>query len=237
MTGMNREVKKKIAAMGIVSAVLFFLFAVLTVLLRTVDVQAIGAGGTEIGLATLNGAARDFLVYRSVLYTVTGLTGYMAFLAPVCFLGLGGYQLVRRRSLRLVDGDLYLLAAVYVLLGAFYVLFEKAVINYRPILLGAEPEPSFPSSHAMLAVVLLGTAMAEIAVRIRVKWLLAAGESFLGVLLAVTVLGRLFSGVHWLTDILGGLLLGGALLTAFLAGFFLVRARQTSSCKKQSVRV
>ena len=214
---MEKSTKKKIAANGIAAAVLFLLFAVLIVLLRTVDVQAIGAGGTEVGLATLNGAARELLPYRSVLHTVTGLTGYMAFFAPVCFAGLAGYQLVRRKRFSAVDGDLYLLGAVYVVLGAFYILFEKVVINYRPFLLGAEPEPSFPSSHTMLAVVLLGTAMAEIAARVRVKWLMAAGESFCGLLLAVTVVGRLLSGVHWLTDILGGLLLGGALLFAFFA--------------------
>lgn len=231
---MKHHEKKKIAALGIASAVLLMLFAVLIVLLRTTDVQAIGAAGTEIGLATVNGAVRELLVYREVLHTVTGLTGYMAFLAPVCFAGLAGYQLVRRRSLRLVDGDLYLLGGVFVVLGALYFLFEKVVINYRPILLGAEPEPSFPSSHTMLAVVLLGTAMAEIAHRVRVKWLLAAGESFCGILLAVTVLGRFFSGVHWFTDILGGLLLGGALLLAFLAGYDAILARQKKNRSEET---
>ena len=33
--------------------------------------------------------------------------------------------------------------------------------------------------------------------------------------IAVTVLGRLFSGVHWLTDILGGVLISICLLSIF----------------------
>ena len=33
-----------------------------------------------------------------------------------------------------------------------YILFEKVVINYRPILIDNELEASFPSSHTMLAI-------------------------------------------------------------------------------------
>lgn len=231
---MSGKEKRIALCTGCAAGALLLLFGVLIVLLRTVDVQAIGAGGTEIGLAAWNGAVRDAIGFHRVLYTVTGVIGYLTFAAPAFFVGLGGYQLIRRKSLRLVDADIYLLGGVYLLTGAVYVLFEKVIINYRPVLLTAEPEASFPSSHTVLAVVLLGTAMAEIAYRIRVKWLLATGECVCGALLLALVCGRFFSGVHWLTDILGGLLLGGALLLAFLSGATVFRARKKGAFPKET---
>lgn len=223
---MNGRETRKAVCTGCAAGVLLILFGVLILLLRTVDVQPVGAGGTEIGLAAWNTAVRDAIGFHRVLYTVTGVIGYLTFAAPAFFVGLGVYQLIRRRSFRRVDADLYLLGGVYLLTGVCYVLFEKVIINYRPVLLGEAPEASFPSSHTVLAVVLLGTAMAEIAYRVRVKWLLVAGESLCGALLLALVCGRFFSGVHWLTDILGGLLLGGALLLAFLSGAAVFRERK-----------
>lgn len=228
---MNGREKRKAVCTGCAAGVLLILFGVLILLLRTADVQPVGAGGTEIGLAAWNTAVRDAIGFHRVLYTVTGVIGYLTFAVPVFFVGLGGYQLIRRRGFRRVDADLYLLGGIYLLTGACYALFEKVIINYRPIFLSGEaPEASFPSSHTVLAVVLLGTAMAEIAYRVRVKWLLAAGEGFCGALLTALVCGRFFSGVHWLTDILGGLLLGGALLLAFLSGAAILRARKQGAC-------
>lgn len=222
---MTENKKRTAIGTGCAAGCLLALFFVLILLLCTVDVRPIGAAGTEIGLAAWNGAVRDAIGFHRVLYIVTGVIGYFAFAAPAFFVGLGVYQLIRRRRFCLVDADLYLLGGIYLVTGAAYVLFEKVVINYRPVLLGAEPEPSFPSSHMVLAVVLFGTAMVEIAHRVRVKWLMAVGESICGALLLALVCGRVFSGVHWLTDILGGLLLGGALLLAFLSGTAALAAR------------
>ena len=51
---------------------------------------------------------------------------------------LGLKQLIERRSLLKVDKDILLLGGFYVVVLACYVLFEKLVINYRPIYAGEE---------------------------------------------------------------------------------------------------
>ena len=116
-----------------------------------------------------------------------------------------------------MDADLWTLAGLYVALGAAYVLFEKVIINYRPVILPTETalEASFPSSHTMLAVCLVSSALVQAERRIgnqKVLFLL----DVLGVLMMLVMsVGRLASGVHWLTDVLGGVLLGAALTAAY----------------------
>jgi membrane-associated phospholipid phosphatase len=66
----------------------------------------------------------------------------------------------------------------------------------------------FPSGAAMGSVVLYGYVS-----RVVRRWWVVA---ICGILLAWTVLARIFAGVHFLLDILGGLLLGSLILVLFL---------------------
>ena len=68
-------------------------------------------------------------------------------------------ELVQRKSLAKVDKKILALGGLFVVTGILYVLFEKVVINCRPILMEGEtvPEASFPSSHTVLAVVIFGS--------------------------------------------------------------------------------
>lgn len=150
-------------------------------------------------------------------YNLSEILGFAAFLLPLAFAGLGLVQLCKGRSLKKVDKDLYLLAGLYVVTGIFYVLFEKIVINYRPILTEEGLEASFPSTHTLLVCVILGSASFFLQRRLRNRWLRRGinGVCFLW-MVAVSV-GRLLAGVHWFTDVLGGVLLGGALVFFFKA--------------------
>lgn len=193
------------------------LFLLLILLLKTVDVRSIGPMSSSVGLAALNGAFKDGIGYNEGLESVSDLLGTLALLIAAGFACGGLYQLVTRRSLKKVDADLFVLAGLYVALMLAYVLFEKCIVNYRPLILDEAKglEASFPSSHTMLSVVIFLSASVEARRRLKDIALRRPVCAALNALCAITVLCRLFSGVHWLTDILGGLLLSGALLSLY----------------------
>ena len=187
-------------------------------LLKTVDVAAVGPEGTEIGLSKLNVAAHDLFGENLGWYKITNILGYLAILIALCFAALGGLQLIRRRSVLKVDKEILLLGCLYVVTVIFYVLFEKVIVNYRPILMpdGEGIEASFPSSHTVLSCVILGSGLFLLKKYTKknknVQLVLTV---VFAVMLALIVAGRLISGVHWFTDIVGGVLLSAALLNAY----------------------
>ena len=206
--------KKKL----ITSAVCFGLFLLLILLLKTVDVAAVGPEGTEIGLSKLNVAIHDLFGENLGWYKVTNILGYIAILIALCFAAIGALQLVHRRSVLKVDKEILLLGALYVVTVIFYVLFEKVIVNYRPMLMpdGVGPEASFPSSHTVLSCVILGSGLFLLKKYTKKsKTVQLVLTVLFAVMLALIVAGRLLSGVHWFTDIIGGLLLSAALLNAY----------------------
>lgn len=207
--------KKKLT----ISGACFALFAILILLVRTLDVAAIGPAGTGIGLSRLNAAVHRLTGVHLSLYELTEALGLLAILIAACFGLLGLVQLLRGRSLRKVDPRILALGALYGLVIACYLFFEFVIVNYRPVLMpGAElPEASFPSSHTTLSCVVLGSAALLTGRYIQSPALRRTLRALCWLLMALTVVGRLLSGVHWLTDILGGLLLSGALVALYAA--------------------
>lgn len=201
----------------ILPAVSFFLFLILIILLKTVDVEKTGVGNTEIGLFHLNSAAKEFFGTNQAWYKITEITGILSIAAGGMFALFGLYQLIKRKSLFKVDSEILTLGGLYILIGGIYVLFEKVIINFRPIIMSGEsaPEASFPSSHTMLAVVVAGSVFMLLPKYIKNKTVLYVLKAICAALAVVTVTGRLFSGVHWLTDILGGVILSVCLLSLF----------------------
>ena len=221
--------KKKLIA----SAVCFGLFLLLILLIKTVDVAAVGPEGTKIGLSKLNVAIHEMLGEHLGWYKITNILGYLAILIALCFAAIGGLQLIYRRSVLMVDREILLLGGLYVVTVLFYILFEKVIVNYRPMLMpdGDGIEASFPSSHTVLSCVILGSGLLLLKKYARknrtVQLVLTV---IFAVMLALIVAGRLLSGVHWFTDIIGGLLLSAALLNAY-EGLLRLWKR---SAKKQS---
>ena len=203
---------KSAALQTILGASLFLIFILFTVLVMTVNVAPIGPNGSSVGLSTLNGAFREAFGYSSVLSVVSEILGFIAWLAPLAFCLLGFLQLLKRKDLRKVDADIYVLAGAYVVMMMAYVFFEIFVVNCRPILEEGVLEASYPSSHTLLSLVLFGTALRQIALRIPKKPLRCALLILVSLLLLGTVACRLLSGVHWITDIIGGVLLGSSIV-------------------------
>lgn len=206
------------------------LFAGLIFALRIYDVAPIGPDGTEIGFSTFNKFVHDWTGVNMIWYTITDFFGYAAIGVCALFALAGLVQMIKRRSLFKVDREIIALGVLFAAVIGCYVLFEKFIVNYRPVIMPGEtaPEASFPSSHTMLIMTVMIATMI-----ISDKYF----EGGLGVLVRVicflvtlvTVAGRLYCGVHWCTDIIGGILLSTTLLLLFSAAVSAGRDRDDFS--------
>ena len=205
--------KGKFLMLGISGA----LFALLIVLLRCVDGEAVGAAGTSVGLSHLNRFVFELTGVNMVWYNITDWLGLAAIFAAFLFAATGLVQVIKRRSILKVDKEILALGGLYILVIGIYVLFENVIVNYRPIIMPgcSNPEASFPSSHTMLVCVIMGSTIIIIGKYIKKKSLCMVIRGICAAVIAVTVVGRLISGVHWFTDILGGLLISTFLLALF----------------------
>ena len=199
------------------AAISFALFILTIALVKCVDIAAVGPAGTSVGLSHLNKAVHDLIGVHMFWYQVTNLLGFWAILCGAVFACIGLKQLIERKSLKQVDAKILALGGLFVLLGVIYVLFEKVVVNCRPVLMEGEtvPEASFPSSHTVLAFVIFGAIAMLLKDYLQDKRLVSMLQNACLVLILVSVIGRLISGVHWFTDILGGIFLSYALLMVF----------------------
>lgn len=202
---------------AVAAVICFLLFLLLLAALKILDVQAIGPEGTSIGLAVINGAIHEATGVNMALHKITSYLGVFSILVAICFACLGLFQLIRRRSLLKIDPEILALGCLYVIIAVLYLLFEIVVINERPIIMPGDEhvEASFPSSHTLLSFVILGSAMIVLGKYVPNRRLCGLLQGVLGVLLFVSVFGRLLSGVHWFTDILGSIFLSTALLLLF----------------------
>ncbi|MBQ6806329.1 MAG: phosphatase PAP2 family protein [Lachnospiraceae bacterium] len=200
-----------------VSGVLFLIFGVLLGLVLKVNVQAIGPEGSVIGLATLNGYMHELIGVHIIWYHITEWFGLVAILTAFGFAVVGLVQVVKEKSLFRVEKSLIWLGGYFVLVIGIYIFFEKYVINYRPIMLSEYLEPSFPSTHTMIVLCIMGAAMIQFQRRIKNQKVRYAAHILSVLTIAVTVIGRMISGVHWFTDIIAGLLIGTAMLFLYYA--------------------
>ena len=205
-------------ASAIAAGVLLALFAALTVSLVFVDRQPIAGDGSLVGLATFNLDARTILGQSNLMEKLSNLLLIVPAVGALMIAIVGCKQLIRSRSRSGVDRDLWLLLGIYGAMLVLYVLFNCISPNNRPILEDGVCEPSFPSSHTLLAVTMCGTAMIQAVQRIRQEGLRTAALVICAVGMVGIVAARAMAGVHWPTDILGGILLGtGGLVRAYTA--------------------
>ena len=190
-------------------------FCLWTVLIGTVDVQAIGPEGSQVGFATVNRFVHSLTGVHMGLYTLTDWLG----LAPIGFvLGfgiLGLVQWIGRKDLKKVDRSLFALGGFYIVVMAVFLLFEAFPMNYRPVLIGGALEASYPSSTTLLVMCVMPTAMMQLRTRIKNRTFLGIVTVVMIAFVVFMVIGRLVSGVHWLTDIIGGALFSAGLVLVY----------------------
>lgn len=203
----------------LIGVVMLIAFTLWTAAVHWIDVQPIGPNGSTVGFATVNGFVHKTIGVHFGLYTITDWLGLIpiGFVLGFSFLGLT--QLIQRKSLFKVDHDILALGGFYVSVFAVYFLFEKVVINYRPVLIEGVLEASYPSSTTMLALCVIPTAMLQLGSRTKNVAIRKTVLAVLAVFAAFMVIGRLISGVHWLTDIIGGALLSTGLVILYSAAY------------------
>ena len=190
----------------------FAIFVAFTLLIKVIDVKAIGPEDSTVGFAALNGFAARIIGQHPFFETLTKLLGLLALATAAGFAAVGVLQFVRTRSLREVDREIIILGVFYAVVLLAYVFFELCVVNYRPVILDEGLEASYPSSHTVLVICIMMTAPAQIGRLTKNAVLCEAARIASYVIIAVMVVGRLISGVHWFTDIIGGILLSAALV-------------------------
>lgn len=152
-------------------------------------------------------------------YEITDYIGYGAIALCLIFALAGFIQMIKRRSLIKVDGEILALGVLFAADIALYVFFEKYIVNYRPIIMPGETEPeaSFPSSHTMLILTVMLAVMIILDKYVKNRGLCTFLRILCALTALVTVCGRLYCGVHWFTDIVGGVLLSLTLILVFSA--------------------
>ena len=195
----------------ITGTIMLILFAVWTVLIQTVDVQAVGQNGTDIGFAGLNVWFHKTTGVHMWVYTVTDWLGLVPIFICMIFGVVGLVQLIKRRSLLKVDKDIILLGIYYILVIFGYLIFEMIPVNYRPILIEGRMEASYPSSTTLLVMSVMPTLAFQVHRRIRNTKVKYGIYAFTVLFTAFMVVGRTVAGVHWLTDIAGSVLLSSGL--------------------------
>ena len=201
-----KEKRNLLTGVGLIGA-----FALWTVLIRRVDVQAVGQNGTKVGFADFNVWFHQLTGVNMTLYTITDWLGLVPIFICLSFGGLGLVQLIKRRSLLRVDSDILLLGVYYVLVIVCYLIFEMIPINYRPVLIEGRLEASYPSSTTLLVLSVMPTLMFQIYRRVENSLIRKAVATFVIAFSLFMVIGRLISGVHWATDIIGSILLSAGL--------------------------
>ena len=207
--------KKETIRQFVHSVLLLSAFALWTALLGVVDAQTIGPQGSSVGFATLNGWFHNLTGTHMWLHTVTDWLGLVPVAVGFGFAILGLVQWIRRRGIWKVDFSILVLGGFYIIVLAVYLLFEKNVANYRPVLIEGYLEASYPSSTTLLVLCVMPTAMIQLKNRIKSNVFRQCTMSAITVFMVFMVIGRLLSGVHWLTDIVGGILLSAGLVALY----------------------
>ena len=82
------------------------LFAAEIALLKTYDVAAVGAGGTDVGFSTINLKVHNLTGVNMEWYEITNYLGYLAIAICLVFALIGLVQLIQRKSLLKVDREI-----------------------------------------------------------------------------------------------------------------------------------
>lgn len=202
----------------IIPGVLTLVSIIYTLMIKFIDVKAIGPKNSEVGFATINKGFRNFIGTNDFFKFISEISGYLLILLVVMYAVLGIRQLIKRKSIKKVDKEIIILGCFYVLVLVVFAFFEKCIINYRPILENGTLEASYPSTHTLLSLCVGLSALIVNKKYIKGQFV-GNFNKVVMVLMSITLLFRIISGVHWITDIIGGLIISVTLLSYFYTAY------------------
>ncbi len=131
-----------------------------------------------------------------MVYTAIATAGILAILAL--------YQLITRKSFKKIDKELLALIVPAVLLVATYFIFDHVfVLNTRP---DGSGEPSFPSTHTMIAATVFFCTAIILPRYVKQKFLLIPLDLIMFAFVILVSVGRVLANKHWASDVIGGLI-------------------------------
>ncbi len=206
--------RRKIINFGI-SGGLFITFIIFTLMVKNIDVKAIGPNESLVGFATINLYVANHVGKNMIWYNITDWMGVIPIVFALIYSAIGLTQLIKRRSIRKVDFEILTLGLFYVIVIAFYAVFELVIINYRPILINGYLEASYPSSHTLITICIMATGVIFNNQALKNKKLKIGLNIMAILIIAITVIGRFISGVHWISDITAGIILSASLVMLY----------------------
>lgn len=200
----------------LLASLIMLLFIIYTIIIKIVNVGAVGPLGSKVGMSTINNAVHNFLGVHMWLYNLTDWLGLVPIAIIFAFAVFGLVLWIKRKSLIKVDKEILALGIFYILVACAYLFFEFVVVNYRPVLIEGYLEASYPSSTTMLVMTVCLSSIVALKKYFKNKNLFLTVKIVLIAFTIFMIVGRLISGVHWLTDIIGGIILSCSLLNMYL---------------------
>ena len=146
---------------------------------------------------------------------ITDIMVYAAIATVGIFAIMGLYQWITRKSLKKVDKAIWFLLVPLALMIIVYFLFDHVFIwNTRP---DGSGEPSFPSTHTMIAATVFFCTAVILPRYIKQKPLVACLDLAMLVFVVLVPVGRILANKHWASDCVGGLI-----FAAIFAGIYIL---------------
>lgn len=214
-------------------AITLVIFIVWTILVKTVDVQYIQDVGF-LGFYNFNTSLDQHIqtLDNDLFHAISNGLLVLSFLTIVPFAAMGLVQLIVKKNFKKVDVVLYLMLASYLIMVFSYFIFELVKINFSPLSVKDDLHASYPSSHVLIFVVIMGTNLYGLFYYLKMNKI--AKISILCVVIALVIamlITRLFSGHHYFTDIVGAMFLSANLLSIFdsLTRYFIKNKKEENS--------
>lgn len=194
--------------------ILLIISIIYTLLIKYVDVKEVGKENVEVGFSTINKLFYDTVGVSDLWYKISKYLGLIPFLICAYYGFIGIKQFIKEKSLKKVDKKLIYLGVFYIIVLILYVVADKIVINYRPVLEDGVLESSYPSSHTLLAVCVCASSLLISKYYVSKKYL-KYFDNISFVLMIFLTVTRALSGYHWFTDIIGGIIISIFLVSAY----------------------